>query len=131
MGILTAKVLTKACGSHIPVELMNPTENDIKLEKYTNLGYASRVQEEDLLCSLKKRLSEELNDLIEDIEETISGTDRKKFRQLLLNNQEIFGTKDEPFGKTDLVKHDIVTEKCQPIKQHVRRIPFHLRSEAD
>ncbi len=150
--ILTAKVLTKACGSHIPVELMNPTENEIKLEKYTNLGYASRVQEEDLLCSLdvetsqsaedsktkrskscspKKRLSEELNDLIEDIEETISGTDRKKIRQLLLNNQEIFGTKDEPFGKTDLVKHDIVTEKCQPIKQHVRRIPFHLRSEAD
>ena len=31
---------------------MNPTEQEIKLEKYTNLGYASRVLEEDLVCSL-------------------------------------------------------------------------------
>ena len=50
--ILTAKVLTHACGSSIPVELMNPSENKVKLERYTNLGYASRIQEEDLLCSL-------------------------------------------------------------------------------
>ena len=151
--VLTAKVLTKACGSSIPVELMNPTEEEVKLEKYTNLGYASRIQEEDLLCSLdmetslsceetntktktksshsKKKLSDELNELIEDIEENISGSDRKKIRQLLLKNQEVFGTKEEPFGKTDLVKHDIITEKCPPIKQHMRRIPFHLKPEAD
>ena len=150
--ILTAKVLTNACGSSIPVELMNPTDNEVKLERFTNLGYASRIQEEDLLCSLdmkassscdeidtktkmtkspKKKLSDELNELIEDIEENISGTDRKKIRQLLLNNQEVFGTKEEPFGRTDLVKHDIVTDGSQPIKQHMRRIPFHLRPEAD
>ena len=150
--ILTAKVLTNACGSSIPVELMNPTDNEVKLERFTNLGYASRIQEEDLLCSLdmkassscdeidtktkvtkspKRKLSDELNELIEDIEENISGTDRKKIRQLLLNNQEVFGTKEEPFGRTDLVKHDIVTDGSQPIKQHMRRIPFHLRPEAD
>ena len=79
----------------------------------------------------KKKLSDELNELIEDIEENISGSDRKKIRQLLLKNQEVFGTKEEPFGKTDLVKHDIITEKCPPIKQHMRRIPFHLKPEAD
>ena len=147
--LLTAKVLTKASGSTIPVEIMNPSESEIKLEKFTNLGYASRVQEDDLLCTLgvegeaeakspksssckpRNRLSDELNDLVDEIEESISRSDMRKIKQLLLRNQEVFGTKDEPFGKTDLVKHEIETENTLPIKQHMRRIPFHLRPEAD
>ena len=146
--ILTAKVLTTACGSSIPVELMNPTETEIKLEKFTNLGIASRIQENDLICSLdiqvsekeskpetkrhkKCRLPSELNDLVDEIEENISVKDRKKIERLLQDNLEVFGTKEKPFGRTDLVKHDIVVENSSPIKQPMRRIPFHLRPEAD
>ena len=152
--ILTAKVLARACGSSIPVELMNPTDVEVKLEKFTHLGIASRVQDEDLLSSLdvetksssemarpcsdvsktkstKGRLPDELCDLVDDIEETISNRDRKKIEQMLLRNLDVFGTKEQPFGKTDLIKHDIVTENTLPIKQPVRRVPFHLRNEAD
>ena len=42
----------------------------------------------------------------------------------------MFATEAEPFGRTDLVQHDIVTTTETPIKQAVRRTPFHLQEAA-
>ena len=53
----------------------------------------------------------------------------KAFKDLVVEYIDIFSTKNEPLGQTDVVKHDIKTEG-KPIKCGFRRIPTGLKDEA-
>ena len=143
--VLTAKVLVRGCGTTLPVEILNPTEEDVCLYKYTNLGIVSRVADSNVVCSIQTQLSKnnsaelhgqsdslppEVEKIVENIDVDLTKQQKFKIRQLLHKNENIFATKEQPFGRTDLVKHKIVTSTEMPIKQPVRRPPFHLRGEA-
>ena len=143
--ILTAKVLIQGRGTHLPIEVLNPTEEDICLYKYTNLGVVTRIGDADIVCAIKQQaqeenpadmcgqsdvLSPEIKKLVDDIDVDLTKQQRFKIRQLLHKNEDVFATKEQPFGRTELVTHKIVTETEMPIKQPVRRPPFHLRGEA-
>ena len=75
-------------------------------------------------------MSPELEKLVNSIDSDLSFSQKTSVKQLLHQNSSIFATQDNPFGKTDLVTHSINTDSNHPIKQAVRRPPFHLRSEA-
>ena len=143
--VLTAKVLIEGRGSCLPVEVLNPTDEDICLYRNTNLGVVTRIADTDVVCAIqdqldeqnsaesrdqKNALSPEIEKLIDNAEIELNKSQKSKIRQLLQQNIEIFATKEDPFGHTDLVKHKIVTETDLPIKQPVRRPPLHLRGEA-
>ena len=57
--------------------------------------------------------------------------ERSQIRQLLKDRQDVFSLPGQPLGRTDLVKHDIVTPSQTPIKQPVQRPPFHLKNTAE
>ena len=142
--VFTAKSLVEGRGSFVPVEVLNPTEDDICLFRHTNLGIVSRVAETDVLHSIETKpaqgsaesacqedgLPEEVQRLIDEAETDLSEDQKVKIEGLLKENLDVFATKEQPFGRTDLVKHRIVTETDVPIKQPVRRPPLHLRTEA-
>ena len=69
--------------------------------------------------------------LIEDIEVPLSQEDKQQVENLLRQNLSIFALEGQPLGHTEMVQHDILTNTEIPIKQPVRRPPFHLRDEAD
>ena len=50
--ILTARTLVQTCGRNVPVEVLNPTDEDVVLFKYTNIGLVSKVTQPDILCSI-------------------------------------------------------------------------------
>ena len=51
------------------------------------------------------------------------------FRQLLVEYRDVFSTKSEPLGQTDVVQHEIKTSG-PPIKTRYRRVPTGLKDEA-
>ena len=148
--VLTAKVLVQGLQKTIPVEILNPSNENVYLHKNTNLGIASRVFDQDVVAQIstsdsceksktstsemptsdKSTLPSELQKLVDSIDSDLSTNQKSTVEQLLLQNSSVFATKDKPFGHTDLVQHSIQTEVNHPIKQPVRRPPLHLRSEA-
>ena len=57
--VLTAKVLVQGCGTHVPVEVLNPTDEDVCLHRHTNLGIVSRIGDTDVVCTIQEQLQEE------------------------------------------------------------------------
>lgn len=154
--VMLGKVLVRVCGEHLPVELINPTERDVTLHKCTNLGLASKISDEEILGVLDPAtgavpesipnkgqgaenfsspdsipLEPELKRIVEDIDVDLSGPELTQVESLLKENREVFATSGSPLGHTDWVQHEIKTTSDQPIKQRVRRTPFHLKEEAD
>ena len=76
-------------------------------------------------------LPKELEDLMNKIEVEVDHEEKSQIRQLIRNHQDVFSLPSQPLGRTELVKHDIVTPSQAPIKQPVRRPPFHLKCMAD
>ena len=50
---------------------------------------------------------------------------------LLNQYQDVFATSTNPFGRTGITKHKIVTGESTPIKQTPRRLPLHLKEKAE
>ena len=145
--VMIAKVVVQGRGHSVPVEILNPTDDNICLYRHTNIAVASRLNDSNLIgrislqdttpsaVSLSTKpsmddLSSDLEPLIENINPKLTEDQMNSIRQLIKDNQSVFASKFQPFGRTSLVEHSIRTESEQPIKQPVRRPPFHLRTEA-
>ena len=149
--LMVAKALVKGEGTKVPLEVMNPTEQDIVLYKNTNTALLQPVQ---LVTSLqpttvkqktkrshkqsqkvnhigKSSLKPELEKLNRDIQCHLSAEESKAVRDLLFKHQSAFQCEGEPLGRTEIVKHDINTSTSQPIKQKARRFPIHQRGEGE
>ena len=131
----------------IPVEVYNPTDETVQLFKNTTLGILSPLREvTDVQLETAQRtpvtvdrvvqekpkktsLPEELQQLVKEAEQTLNTSQTREFQNLIGEYRDIFSTKDEPLGKTDVVKHEIQTVGS-PIKVPYRRIPAGLRDEA-
>ena len=150
-SVLVAKTLCQRnqMEKGIPVEIYNPTDEIVQLYRDTTLGVASLTTEvsEAQIETIEgrthivretrkektevdeKALPEELQKLVEETTENILPTEVKAFENLLKKYRDVFSTKNEPLGQTDVVKHDIQVTSA-PIKLQYRRIPMGLREEA-
>ena len=118
--VLTAKVLVQGGGTRVPVEILNPTDENISLFRHTNLGVVTRVTSSDVvsrisceertdqpprLAGVSDDLNPELDKLVQSIDSDLTLKQKTKVKQLLEKNKEVFATKQKPFGRTDLVTH--------------------------
>ena len=147
--VLVAKTLFKGCGTNLPIEILNPTDSNVYLYKNTNLGITTRIHEEDVACistskevqqahltteearRQQEELPEEMVQMMNRIDINLSKEEFLKVKILLQKHRDVFACTGEELGRTKLTKHSIKTEVDHPIKQHVRRPPFHLRDEAE
>jgi hypothetical protein len=132
--IMVARTITLGSGSALPTELLNPFDEDILLYKGTTLGEASSVsvvQCDDRRYPDTQALPEELEKLIKDSTLELEEGDRDAVRKLIENSRAVFASKQSPFGHTTIIQHGIETGHQTPIKQALRRPPFHIRAEAE
>lgn len=133
--VLLARTLIQGAGSHLPIEVMNPTEENVYLHPHTHVGIATRVEEARGVMSPAQcpssTLPEELQKMMANIDVPLSSYQEDQVEKLLMENQDIFALPGQPMGRTDWVKHEIHVETDIPIKQAVRRPPIHLRDAAD
>ena len=137
-----ARVVVQGAGIRMPVEIMNPLDEDVVLYKHTQVGIISRLPDLGTICSLEEKgtpgqtnetsseLPQELKILLNKVEVEVDPEQRNQVRQLVKNHQDVFSLPGQPLGQTELVKHDIETQSQAPIKQAVRRPPVHFKTMA-
>ena len=136
-------MIVQGAGTHRPVEVMNPLEEDVILYKYTHLGIVSRLPDLATICSLEEKsslglaeeitseLPKELEGLLNKVEVEVDNEEKGQVRQLIKNHQDVFSPPGQPLGRIELGKIDIVTPSQATIKQAVRRPPFHLKTASE
>ena len=131
----------------VPVEIYNPTDEAVQLFKNTTLGVMSPLDEilevqigtsqetSRTIGQVKKqqtvesRFPDDLEKMIQDSSQVLNVQQMREYRQLVTEYRDVFSTKNEPLGRTEVVQHEIKTT-ASPIKQPYRRIPVGLRQEA-
>ena len=77
-----------------------------------------------IVCAPRKPRKEQLLSMLSLPQDELSTCEYNQVVQLLLHNHDIFALDDSELGCTSLVRHEIDTGECPPIKQHFRRVPF-------
>ena len=141
--VFTARVVIQGVDTQMPVEVMNPLDENVVLFKHIQVEIISRLPDLGMICSLEEKgspgqtneasseLPQELESLLNKVEVEVDLEQRNQIRQLIKEHQDVFSLPGQPLGQTELVKHDIVTQSQTPIKKAVRRPPFHLKTTAE
>ena len=120
--------------SKVPVRFMNLSADANTIYKGTyvgNLAQASQVFEEGISSRCKQPWSKEFMDLKKETLSKLGSKQQTQVDKFLLKYATVFAGSGDELGRTDVVKHSIKTGDARPIKQPPRRIPFHMREEAD
>ena len=131
--VLVARTVVQGQGMKIPIEVMNPTNENAYLYPKTHVGIVTRVndvalEQEDSPLS---EFPEEISKLEDEIDVPLTTFQKAQVHELLENNLDVFTLPNQPKGRTDWVRHEIHVETKVPIKQAVRRPPIHLREAAE
>lgn len=142
-------------GRTIPVEVYNPTEENVTLYKGTTLALLTQpieVTAHQIECqgldaqaptqaappvvkpecdskTTEVVLPEELEALVGETSDVLSVSEAHTLRQLIADYRDVFALKGEPLGQTTVATHEIKTEG-PPIRAKYRRVPPGWRDEA-
>ena len=119
----------------LPIRVMNMTDEYCNIYSGTNTATASPVTEvqkvKTSVCENNRQVPDHLKDLYQ---KTVEGMDKGQQRQVakLLNKySKVFSESDDDIGRTGVLKHRIPTGEAQPIRQPLRRVPYHMQKETD
>ncbi len=138
-GVSVAHVLAKPKQGVIPVRLLNPYTEPIKLYKNTTLGHLQSLDQPVLVNMVnvepsKKKIPPKVNPLGEvDLSQSVlSHRERERFREFLHGYTDIFASSNLDLGclKSD-IEHTINVGTHAPIKQRPYRTEISRRSEID
>ena len=143
--VMVGRSIVKGGSGMVQVELMNPSEEDIVLNRNTHTALVHPVEElctmppmetEGQKCEFVRRmgkvvpLPEPLRKLCEEAQFDLTKEEGRELSQLLRKHKGAFQLEGEPIGRTDLVKHEITTTG-HPLRQPPRRFPIGLREEGE
>ena len=136
----------KSCGrgkGRIGMEMINPSEEDVTLNKNTHSAIIHPVEVEERLCgddndylnSVRSMtpqgdLPAELQMMCEGVQCEMTEDEEKQLVRLLKKHRNVFQLEGEPLGRTHLIQHQIHTTG-PPLRQPPRRFPIGLRDEGE
>ena len=131
---MVAKTLTYSQNT-VPVRLMNVSDETCSIYPGTNIANACSVTEVQKVRSkatpVGKAVPDHLADLYQRTVEGMSSSQQKRVAHLLNKYSSVFSETDDDIGRTGVLKHRIPTGDAQPIKQPLRRVPYHMQKEMD
>lgn len=109
---------------------MNANPEAVRVDARTPVAMAVAAYigpiHEDIAASFSVRVIEKFE--IDQFElNHLPANDREKLRQFLVENIDIFNSKDKPLGKATSVKHTIFTGDSRPVVKAPYRVPFSRR----
>ena len=119
----------------VPLRLMNISDEMCSIYPGGNIANAGSVAEVQSVKT-KANTSENavpshLADLYQRTVEGMNGSHQKQVAHLLNKYSSVFSETDDDIGRTGVLKHKIPTADAQPIKQPLRRVPYHMQKEMD
>ena len=76
-------------------------------------------------------MPDHLTDLYKRTVEGMNGEQQNQVAKLLNKYSSVFSENDDDIGRTGVLKHKIPTAGAPPIKQPLRRVPYHMQKEMD
>ena len=119
----------------VPVRLMNISDEMCSIYPGTNIANACSVTEVQSVKA-KPNTSESavpshLADLYKRTVEGMNGSQQKQVAHLLNKYSSVFSETDDDIRRTGVLRHKIPTADARPIKQPLRRVPYHMQKEMD
>ena len=134
-GLVLGRTLVNAEADVIPVRVLNPGHEELKIAEGTQIGSISSAQVEETEVQTeskpKQKLPEHLQDLFERSKVNLQPQYHKQLQDCLTDFSDVFSTSSTDIGHTDVVKHAINTGDAKPIKQRPRRHPIINQQEID
>ena len=131
---LVAKTLIHSQGK-VPIRVMNVTDEYCNIYSGTNIARASPVTEVQKVktsaCENTKQVPDHLKDLYQKTVEGMNKGQQRQVAKLLNKYSNVFSETDDDIGRTGVLKHRIPTGEAQPIRQPLRRVPYHMQKEMD
>ena len=142
-NLMLARTLVDTGAGLIPLRVLNPSDEPRML--YRNTVAATCEQVNLVATTGDKKVSavtgrstnqqapvpEHLMDLFERSSKDLSQNQQLDLAELLSEFADVFSASPTDLGRTDLVQHEINTGNAAPIRQGARRLPIHLKREAE
>ncbi|CAC5407734.1 unnamed protein product [Mytilus coruscus] len=143
--ILMARSIVNPEMYHIPIRIINVNNEPCTLYKGTIIATCNKFKEEDIQTSefvnnvfagqatvnKGRQLPDYLLEIYESSQVNLDKDQSEKFKDLLIEYNNIFSKSSEDIGLTDLVEHTINTGNHPPIRQRPRRIPLARIKDAE
>ena len=154
--LLVGRTLVNMGKNCIPIRLFNPTSyprtvyrNTVAalcepVQEVQNMGDATGTNVRLAQVSQPREFEEnakeedqgkdfptELSELVRRSTDGLDSAQTEALTNLLKEYQDIFATTSNPLGRTNIESHNIDTGDARPIKQAPRRLPFHLKEQAE
>ena len=129
-GLVVARVVVSPVHQIVPVQLLNPTKESVKLKKGTVVGYMEGIDIDPHDSNASNTVAE--NDAMENWDFSHLEKDQHiTMERFLQENRDIFARDLMDIGLTNKVEHHIDTGNAAPIKQLPRRLPHVLKQVVD
>ena len=124
-GVLVARVVVRPKEQRVPIQIINPGKETVKLYRGMKVGNLQQVDDVDMtdpILTSKDTKNERDFDL-----NHLQPEEKSQMEHLLNSHVDIFSTSSGDLGLTSLSEHKIETQDAVPIKQLPRRLPNALR----
>jgi len=136
-GVNVARAILSERLDNLPISVLNVSNEsrEIRAETIlTELSLATCTEdnnEEALTAKEGERSYKHLSKLLEGVDEPVSEEQRVELIKMLREYVEEFSTREHDLWKMSLAAYKIDTGDARPIRQTLRRQPFHLLDKID
>ena len=127
-GVLVASVLVRPKEQKVPIQIVNPGADTVKLYKGTNVGYLQQIDVELNDPVLQSHgINQENSNKVPVSLDHLKPAEKEQMSNILRQYQGLFANDLSHLGLTSQAEHRIETGNATPIKQLPRRLPHALR----
>ena len=127
-GVLVASVLVRPKEQKVPIQIVNPGADTVKLYKGTNVGYLQQIDVELNDPVLQSHgINQENSNKVHVSLDHLKPAEKEQMSNILRQYQGLFANDLSHLGLTSQAEHRIETGNATPIKQLPRRLPHALR----
>ena len=123
------------CTDVVPVRMLNITDEPCIIRKGTHLAHISSVLSVNSVqgdnLARNEKLNAQLEDLLGRCSNDLSEQQRGVVEKLLKSYSHLFAKDNSDLGSTNVVEHEINVGNARPIKEPLRRLPFHATETVD
>jgi len=136
-GVNVARAILPERSDNLPILVLNVSNEsrEIRAETIlTELSLATCTEgndEEALTAEEGERSYKHLSKLLEGVDERVSKEQRVELIRMVSEYVDVFSMGEHDLGETSLAAHQIDTGDARPIRQTLRRQPFHLLDKID
>ena len=134
--LLVARTLSTPDSAQIPVRVINMSPCSVTLHKGTNVGEFHPLMDELAVDEFQGTHPHSYSERsscnvvsTDNLGEELTETQQEALSSILYQFTDVFSTGKSDLGRTSELMHKIDTGDAKPIKQPLRRVPFHLKDE--